>query len=91
MEELPPPLLSRFEVVRVQGPKGGAHFRQIVRAAAKEFQARHAIPDGWMPSFGEAEWRWLAKHYTTARHARKAAEALIAHLMRHGDGPGFRH
>lgn len=73
-------ILSRLDIVTVQGPKP-EHYPAIIKKSINDFCQRNDIHSAQIPNMDEADWKWLERYYKSPRLARKATEKWLAHAM----------
>ncbi|MBW6476184.1 MAG: AAA family ATPase, partial [Chromatiales bacterium] len=76
ISQMPRTLLSRMQVVRVNGPEK-SHYPAIVWTSRRHFINEYGLSEFSVPYFTDAEWEWLEQYYTSPRIARKATEHLL--------------
>jgi hypothetical protein len=77
VSHLPSSLLSRFQVIEVQGPQPEhrvAMLHGVLRELAKDLELEFSLAS-WL---SDAEWSYLESHAKTPRQARRLANELIA-------------
>lgn len=75
LHPLPPPLLSRFDVVRVTGP-GPAHVPGLLSRFRLEWAERNGVAPATMPALTAAAEALLVDHYGRTRSLRQLRRGL---------------
>lgn len=77
---LPAPLLSRFELVRVDMPRR-EHYKAIVEKTMASYARDCGIHPEMMPQLDGTLWQSLSRFFTSPRAARRATETLLGALL----------